>query len=153
MIKKYLFLVALIWNFSDSYKAAVPEIAESDMRRINALIEGAQGVLARAAERGGEDQLVAGEGKLGDGTLGIGAFWHVFDEGGGNLAFKVLFHLLTGLVVLVGPAAVTRHTHIDEAHLQRVLCKGRAAKAQSERRASNCRCGKKLSAFHIVTPR
>lgn len=63
MIKKYLFLVALIWNFSDSYKAAVPEIAESDMRRINALIEGAQGVLARAAERGGEENvmIVGGE--------------------------------------------------------------------------------------------
>lgn len=63
MIKKYLFLVALIWNFSDSYKSAVPEITESDMRHINALIEGAQGVLARAAERGGEENvmIVGGE--------------------------------------------------------------------------------------------
>ena len=51
------------------------------------------------AERGGEDQLVAGGGELADHALGVRALRDVLDEGGLDLVAERLLHCLAADVV------------------------------------------------------
>ena len=72
------------------------------------------------AERGGEDQLVAGAGELLDRALGIGTFGDVLEIGGLDLVAERLYHGLAAEFVLVGPAEIADRADIDEADLQLV---------------------------------
>ena len=70
------------------------------------------------AERGGEDQLVAGAGQLLDRAFGVGALGNILEESGLDLAGKRLFHRLAADVMLVAPAKVADRPDIDEADFQ-----------------------------------
>src|SRR5262249_20348322 len=72
------------------------------------------------AERGGEDQLVAGARKLLDGTLGIRAFRDVLQVGRLDLVAESLRQALAADLVLIGPTHVADRAEIDEADLELV---------------------------------
>ena len=70
------------------------------------------------AERGGEDELVAGAGELLDRALGVGALGDVLEEGRLDLVAERLLHRLASDVMLVAPAKVADRPDIDEADFQ-----------------------------------
>ena len=74
------------------------------------------------AERGGEDQVVAGFSQLGDGFNSLGTFWHVLQSGRGEAVHG--FDGLTADVVAVGPAEVTGRAYVNEADFGLGLCRG-----------------------------
>ncbi len=90
------------------------------------------------AERGGEDQLVAGTRELFDGALGVRAFADVFQERRLDLVAQCLHHLAAADFVLIGPAEIADRADIDETDLQLVGGAGRQAPAASVQRGG-CR--------------
>ena len=78
------------------------------------------------AERGGEDQLVAGARELLDRALGVGAFADVLEIGGLDLVAERLHHRLAAEVMLIGPAEIADRAEIDEADFE-LVGGGRAA--------------------------
>ena len=72
------------------------------------------------AERGREDQLVAGAGELLDRALGVRTFADVLEKGGLDLVAELLHHRLAAELVLIGPAEIADRAEIDEADLQLV---------------------------------
>ena len=92
------------------------------------------------AERGREDQLVAGADQLLDGALGVGAFRHVLEIGGLDLVAEFLHQRLARQFVLIGPAEVADRAEIDEPDLQLVggqgAAQGTAANAAASRSAA-----------------
>ena len=77
------------------------------------------------AERGGEDQLVAGARELLDRALGVGAFADVLEIGGLDLVAERLRQGLAADFMLVGPAEIADRAEIDEADFE--LVGGRSA--------------------------
>ncbi|MGY4350003.1 hypothetical protein ACVWXM_006496 [Bradyrhizobium sp. GM7.3] len=72
------------------------------------------------AERGGEDQLVAGADELLDRAFGVGALRHVFEKGGLDLVAELLHQRLACQLMLIGPAEVTDRAEIDKSDFQLV---------------------------------
>ena len=72
------------------------------------------------AERGGEDQLVAGAHQLLDRALGVRAFADVFEIGGLDLVAEFLDQRLAREFMLVGPAEIADRAEIDEADFELV---------------------------------
>src|SRR5580692_134126 len=70
------------------------------------------------AERGGEDELVAGPCQLLDRAFGVGALGNVLEISGLDLAGERLFHGLAADVVLVTPAEIADRSRIDETDFQ-----------------------------------
>jgi hypothetical protein len=99
------------------------------------------------AERGGEDELMAGACELFDGTLGVGTFGHVFQigrfdpvaEGGDDRPATDL--------MLIGPAEIADRPEIDETDFQF------ACRAGLECRGGNCEQhngGDEARLFHFL---
>ena len=76
------------------------------------------------AERGGEDQAMAGARKLLDGALGIG-LRHALHVGRLDLVAEGFLDGLAADIVLVAPAVVADRAHIDEADFELLLLGGR----------------------------
>jgi hypothetical protein len=98
------------------------------------------------AERGREDELMPAPGQALDDALGVGAFRDVLDEGRLDLVAERLLHGLAALVVLVGIAEIADRPDIDEADLQLVLRRGRAAQPEGGQRGSR---GHDLESLHL----
>ena len=98
------------------------------------------------AERGGEDQLVAGAHELLDGALGVGTLRHVFEIGGLDLVAELLDHRLPRDLVLVGPAEIADRAEVDEPDLQFVV--RRRSAAQARRQQDRGRSHKKFFPHH-----
>ncbi|MDQ0589778.1 hypothetical protein QFZ47_003887 [Variovorax paradoxus] len=73
------------------------------------------------AEAGREDQPVALLREVADHALGVGALWHVLDEGGPDLAAERRIDGLAALFMLAHPAGIGDRRDVDEADLQRLL--------------------------------
>ena len=84
------------------------------------------------AERGREDQLVAGAGQLFDRTLGVRAFADVFEIGGFDLVAEFLDDRLAADLVLIGPAEIADRSEINEPDLELVRS-GRRRKSDAAR--------------------
>ena len=72
------------------------------------------------AERGREDQLVAGARQLLDRALGVRTFADILQERGFDLVAEFLEHGEASEVVLVGPAEIADRSEIDESDLELV---------------------------------
>jgi hypothetical protein len=72
------------------------------------------------AERGREDQLVAGARQLLDRAFGVRAFADILEERGFDLVAEFLEHGEAPEVVLVGPAEIADRAEIDESDLELV---------------------------------
>ena len=72
------------------------------------------------AERGGEDQLVAGARQLFDRSFGVGTFADVLEVGGLDLVAEFLDQRLPRNFMLIGPAEIADRAEIDKAYLELV---------------------------------
>ena len=88
------------------------------------------------AERGGEDQLVAGARQLRDRALGIRALADVLEIGGLDLVAQRLHHLLAADFVPVGPAKIADRPQVDKSDLQ-FIGGGRAVACRGDRQSGD----------------
>src|ERR1700682_2384222 len=104
------------------------------------------------AERGREDQLVAGAHQLFDRTLGIRTFADVLEERRLDLVTEFLDHGLARQFMLVGPAEIANRAEIDKSDFE--LVGGGSAEHACSGGEHHCRCrNENLSHGFLLTPR